>query len=145
MLKLLFSCSVSFDDRVRNMVPLPHSWMEVSRIDLFLPYASLMRLSAFMGMLVMIVCFPLPGYIATIIRKIQQERMKRVIGVVILRSIMTDDSVQSDARVQAVTESKFIDANKMDRLAKRYLSAMRSEEHTSNSSHSGESRMPSSA
>ena len=83
-----------------------------------------MRLSAFMGMLVMVVCFPLPGYIATIIRKIQQERMKRVIGVVILRSIMTNDSIQSDARVQAVTESKFIDANKMDRLAKRYLSAM---------------------
>ncbi|KZS93246.1 P-loop containing nucleoside triphosphate hydrolase protein [Sistotremastrum niveocremeum HHB9708] len=43
--------------------------------------------SAFIGMLVMILCFPLPGYVAKLVNTVQVERMKR-----------------TDARTQGVTE-----------------------------------------
>lgn len=36
--------------------------------------------SAFVGLAVMIVLFPVPGYVAKIIQKVQKERMKKVWG-----------------------------------------------------------------
>ncbi|KAL6299635.1 multidrug resistance-associated ABC transporter [Sparassis latifolia] len=48
---------------------------------------SLLGWSALCGMIVMVICFPLPGYLAILIQKVQAEKMKK-----------------TDARVQSVTE-----------------------------------------
>lgn len=53
----------------------------------------------------MIIAFPIPGYIAKLTRDVQVEKMKKVrsinIGYLSIFNIL-----QSDARVQTVTESK---------------------------------------
>ena len=46
--------------------------------------------SAFMGLLAMVLLFPVPGYVASMIQDVQGEKMKK-----------------TDARVQSVTESRW--------------------------------------
>lgn len=49
------------------------------------------RSSAFVGLAVMVITFPIPGYLASKVQSIQDERLKR-----------------TDSRVQIVTESELI-------------------------------------
>lgn len=71
--------------------------------------SSLISTSALVGMLVMVISFPLPGYVAKIIQSAQIERMKKVCLVLRLFTRLNKvPFLQTDARVQVVSESGFI-------------------------------------
>ncbi|CDO77193.1 hypothetical protein BN946_scf184747.g6 [Trametes cinnabarina] len=62
--------------------------------------------SAFVGLAAMILLFPIPGYVASMIQGVQTEKMKKVDKpALVLATSMLTPILQTDARVQDVTET----------------------------------------
>ena len=89
---------------------IPSTWMEVS----FPSYSELKEYSypspvasAFVGLVTMVVLFPVPGYIVKKVQNVQVQRMKMVLSLLassvsILPNILLE--FKTDARVQDITE-----------------------------------------
>lgn len=70
---------------------------------------SILGWSAFVGLLVMVLLFPIPGYVAKMIQGVQETRMKKVcILLFYSEGFCLFNKRQTDARVQSVTESAFV-------------------------------------
>jgi hypothetical protein len=93
-----------------HLVLVQDSWLEVGVV--FKPLYVLTEShfpSAFVGLAVMVILFPVPGYVAKMIQSVQKEKMDKVGPDFILFILMWCLSQpQTDARVQTVTESKCI-------------------------------------
>ncbi len=67
--------------------------------------------SAILGIVFMACMLPVPGYLAKSVEGVQAEKMKRVrsllLWILTLRIDYVNSSLQTDSRVQAVTESQF--------------------------------------
>jgi hypothetical protein len=70
----------AFDDWVRYLVLVRDIGLEVSLYwkHYLLDMLMSIRTSALVGMLVMVLSFPLPGYVAKVIQSVQITRMKKV-------------------------------------------------------------------
>ena len=55
----------------------------------------------------MIVLFPLPGYLLKLVQSVSREKMKMVTGLAKSIVLVSDITLQTDARIETVTESKF--------------------------------------
>lgn len=63
--------------------------------------------SAFVGIAVMIALVPVPGNVAKLLQSTERELMKKVCSSITIHEYLFDDALQTDARIQTITESTF--------------------------------------
>lgn len=86
--------------------------MEASSLSLFSCYAIIVdtKYSSVVGMVFMLLTFPIPGKFAQLVNKVQIERMKKVrckCDLLYSKLTFTTRRTKTDARVQSITESEF--------------------------------------
>jgi len=93
-----------------HLVLVQDSWLEVGVV--FKPLCVQTERhfsSAFVGLAVMVILFPVPGYVAKMIQSVQKEKMDKVsLDFTSFIPMWCLSQPQTDARVQTVTESKCI-------------------------------------